>query len=171
VDVQHASVSMPPWWRFAPGDCRDGALAAHSDFGGANACVDFWQGLGTSFPPVTYTVGQPRGLPSQARIVVAIARSPTEPVRLESNQMYYAAQISISNQSTSACTGCLPGACLVLNAIRIGRLPGAPGGDLVVEQPGLMNANWATWQGGAGAACAVVPARRTTWGRLKGLYR
>jgi len=27
------------------------------------------------------------------------------------------------------------------------------------------------WQGGAGADCAAVPVRRTTWGAVKALYR
>jgi hypothetical protein len=27
------------------------------------------------------------------------------------------------------------------------------------------------WQGGAGADCAAVPTRRTTWAAVKALYR
>lgn len=170
IDVQHAQDPMPPWWRFAPGGCREGALSARSEFTGST-CVDFWQGHGTSSPPVTYEIGQPRGQMSQARIVVAIARAPTEPVRLEAGPMYYAAEIEISNERTSLCSGCAAGACLVLNSLNIGRLPGAPGGDYFVQQAGSGNANWATWQGGGGASCMAVPVRRQSWGRLKSLYR
>jgi hypothetical protein len=31
--------------------------------------------------------------------------------------------------------------------------------------------NFVTWQGGTGANCLAVPAKRTTWGAVKSLYR
>jgi len=51
------------------------------------------------------------------------------------------------------------------------RQPGATGGDVFLSVPGQNDANWVTWQGGAGANCSAVPVRSVTWGRLKGLYR
>jgi len=93
---------------------------------------------------------------------------------LNATDMYYAARIVISNQRTvgdPSCAGCTGAACLVLNAVRILRKPGAPGGDVLIETPGPGDANRATWQGGAAVNCQAVPARPTTWGRIKGMYR
>jgi hypothetical protein len=59
----------------------------------------------------------------------------------------------------------------VFNGMWLRRQPGAVGGDVQLSAPGLGEANWATWQGGAEATCAAVPVRAVTWGRLKGLYR
>ena len=87
---------------------------------------------------------------------------------------YYAARLVIRHTlttGTTVCAGCSGPACLVLNSILLRRQPGAIGGDVAVTTPGPGDANWATWQGGAGANCASVPARAVTWGRVKSLYR
>lgn len=75
------------------------------------------------------------------------------------------------SSGTGSCAGCLAPACLVLNGITIRRLPGAPGGDVIISSVGAGNPNWVTWRGGAGADCSLVPVRAVTWGRIKTLYR
>jgi len=170
LDVQHAAVSLPPWWRFDPGACRGELLHVNADFTARTDCDDFWGAAATKDPPVTYLPGVPGGLPSRARIFVSIALPPDQPVRLEAGRTYYAAEIEIPNAGTLACSGCTGGACLVLNSILIGRLTGAPGGNLLLATPGNPGV-WATWQGGTGASCAAVPTVHTTWGRIKSLYR
>jgi hypothetical protein len=59
----------------------------------------------------------------------------------------------------------------VLNSIEVERTAGAPGGNILLQSPGPGNANWAQWNGGQGADCALVPVRKVTWGRVKGIYR
>jgi hypothetical protein len=169
VDVQFASPTVPPWWQFDQFGCREDNLTAVSVPPLKPACQDFWNQFLS--PGVLYQVGGPRGNPSQSRIVVSFALpSTTPPRRLEAGPMYYAATLVIQNLHTPACGGCLTNACLVLNSIRLGRVPGSPGEDPMLVQPGPQNGNFATWQGGA-ASCSAVPARSSSSGRLKSLYR
>lgn len=174
VDVQHADVSLPDWWRFDTGGCRVGDLLARFDFHSGSPCVDFFLGH-ASGGLQGYYLNQPRGGSNQASIKVAAAQLPSAGyVHLDSTSMYYAARLTLTNALTdgaTSCAGCLHPACLVLNSILVRRQPGAVGGDVFLSVPGPNDANWATWQGGTGANCSAVPARTVTWGRLKGLYR
>jgi hypothetical protein len=174
VDVQHSSASMPAWWMFSPGGCRAGTLRPAFDFTGRSACHDFFLGNATG-DLQGYTVGRPRGGANQARIELAAAMLPGFGyATLNASDMYYAAILPIPNDFTvggTACSGCAGPACLVLNSILVRRQPGTAGGDVLVTGPGSTGANFATWQGGAGADCAAVPVRPMTWGQIKGLYR
>ncbi len=69
-----------------------------------------------------------------------------------------------------ACPGCADGMTLVLNQIG---LYGSAAEDQVMLPATLANASQCiTWQGGAGAGvCGATPARNTTWGQVKSLYR
>ena len=172
VDIQHESPTLPDWWRFDAGGCRAGALRTDVQFGNVVRCADPWTGDGVaSFP--SYTVTQPRGGANQARIKAGVGVLPSDPRILAADTPYNAVRIgivTIQTTDTGACTGCAGKACLVLNSIWIKRVPGAEGGDVFVSTPGAGQANWATWQG-AGADCAAVPVRRSTWGAVKSLYR
>jgi hypothetical protein len=175
VDVQHADAALPNWWRFDPSQCRTGALQGKFDFVSRTACVDFLAGdAGGDLQG--YYVGQPRGGANQARIRAAASVPPDSGYRqLDDTSMYYAARLTILDLNTAppafVCGGCADPACLVLNSVVLLRQPGSPTGDVVVGTAGEGNANYATWQGGAGANCAAVPVRAITWGRLKSLYR
>ncbi len=174
VDLQHSAPTLPAWWLFAPGGCRAGVLRPSFDFTGRTACRDFFGG-NASGTLQSYTVGQPGGAANQARIRTAAAMLPGYGyATLDAAETYYAAILPIPDDNTvgvTACAGCAGPACLVLNSITVRRQPGATGGDIVLAAPGPGNANFATWQGGAGANCAAVPVRSMTWGRIKGLYR
>lgn len=177
VDIQHAAEALPDWWRFDVGGCREGLeLSAAADFPGRTACLNMWQGAVT--PAIAQVQGyiptEPRGAASQARIKVAASVLPEDAVSVDGTSPYYAARIILRHTKTvgdPSCPGCQGAACLVLNSILIGRLPGSPGGDYLLQVPGALDANWARWQGGAGANCAAVPVRNRAWGQLKGLYR
>ena len=175
VDVQHADAALPDWWQFAAGGCRAGFLRADFDFTTRTACSDFFLGFAAGGLQ-GYYVGQPRGADSQARIKLAASLLPSFGyASLDATHTYYAARITLTNDDTAppaaVCAGCADAACLVLNSILVRRQPGAAGGDVFLQTPGPGNANFATWQGGAGADCAAVPARSMTWGRIKSLYR
>ncbi len=174
VDVQHSAASMPSWWMFAPGGCRAGSLRPAFDFTGRSSCRDFFLGNATGSLQ-SYTVGQPHGGANQARIQMAAAMLPSFGyATLNDTDMYYAAVLTIPNDFTvggTVCSGCAGPACLVLNSILVRRQPGTAGGDISLTVPGPDGANFATWQGGVGAACAAVPVRAVTWGQIKGLYR
>jgi len=172
VDLQHADPALPDWWQLGSGGCRAGNLTASADYSGLSACADPWGGAGSATIQ-QYQVGAPRGAPNQVRILaVSFVPSPSA-ASLDATSTYYAARVIILNGKTTglpACAGCVGGACLVLNSILVRRLPGS-GGDVYLETPVAAGANWATWRGGSGASCSAVPARRSTWGALKSLYR
>jgi hypothetical protein len=174
VDVQHSAASLPGWWMFSPGGCRDGYLRPTFDFAGRSSCQDFFFGNAAGGLQ-SYTVGQPRGGASQVRIRMAAAMLPSFGyATLNATDMYYAAVLPIPNDFTvggTVCSGCAGPACLVLNSILVRRQPGTAGGDIVLTAPGPGGANFATWQGGTGADCSAVPVRPLTWGQIKGLYR
>ena len=174
VDVQHSAASLPDWWMFSAGDCRAGTLQPTFDFTGRSSCRDFFFGNATGTLQ-SYTVGQPRGGANQARIRMAAAMLPSFGyATLNASDMYYAAVLTITNDYTvggTVCSGCAGPACLVLNSILVLRQPGTAGGDINLTVSGPAGANFATWQGGAGADCSAVPVRRMTWGQIKGLYR
>ena len=176
VDVQHSSAGLPDWWQLGPGGCRGEVtqlnLIAAADFPGRSACLNMWQGApsATAGMPV-YIPSEPRGAASQARIKVTASVLAGDARSVDGSSMYYAARVILKHNKTvgsPSCVGCGEAACLVMNSILIGRLPGP---DITLQIPGPSDANWALWQGGAGANCAAVPVRNRAWGQLKGLYR
>jgi hypothetical protein len=169
VDIQFAGFSVPSWWHLEPAGCRFGRLAPSTLPPPANACANFWnQDLSAGF---LYLIGQPRGGANQARMVVSFALPDVKAARrLEADSLYLAARLALLHSNPTNCVGCSTSACLVLNSILIGRVPGAAGGDVLLTTPGPADANRATWQGSS-ANCSTVPVRPSTWGRLKGLYR
>jgi hypothetical protein len=174
VDLQHSGGELPDWWELSgTGACREGALRVSGDFSLIGACTDPWRGLGGGV--AFYQPGLPRQQPNQARLLGTFAVVPSDSARsLEPGVAYYGLQLLISNDksvSLGSCAGCTFPACLVLNSITLLRAPGAPGGNVTLTTPGAGNGNWVTWKGGAGANCGLVPVRRTSWGRIRTLYR
>lgn len=174
VDIQHQAATLPDWWRLAKvGDCRSDYLSASGDFTLNAGCSDPW--LGQAVAEVqAYNAGEPRGGGGQVRIKAVCGVVPALAATLDATSVYYGLKLVIQNtRSTGAgvCAGCREGACLVLNSIEVERTARAPGGDLFLATPGPNNANWARWQGGVGADCALVPVRNVTWGSVKSLYR
>lgn len=173
LDLQHSDAALPDWWRFSVGGCREDLLRADTDFSTAPGCADPWAGLATA-QVQAYVTSLPFGQPNQARILVTVGVPSLDARALDATTRYHAVRIRLQNEKSSgafACLGCNSGACLVLNSIAVRRLPGSPGGDVVLTAPLEGNGNRATWQGGQGADCTAVPVRRRTWGALKGLYR
>ena len=171
IDVQHAAPALPDWWRFETGGCRAGTLLADDVFPGSSDCVDPWLGEAT-VTVASVEPGMPRGGASQSRIKITLGVPSTAPRSLNAGETYLAARLRLPNARTTgspACAGCLEGACLVLNSIRLIRV-GSPDTDVLVEAPGFAGKR-ATWQGGGGADCSNVPSRRSTWGAIKALHR
>jgi hypothetical protein len=173
IDLQHSSSVLPDWWHFETGGCR-GELNEFNfspmvTFPGRTACLDMWQGAQTD--PIGELAGFTPGVNGQARIKVTGSVLPQDARTLDGTSMYYAVRIVMTNTHSVGnpnCFGCDGAACLVLNSILIGRLDGS---NVYLQTPGPGEANWARWQGGAGANCAAVPVRNRAWGQLKGLYR
>ena len=177
VDLQSEASPLPDWWHFEaaspqfpqPG-CRAGLLDASRDFSTDHTCVNPWAGTTGDAVVQSYTPGEPRGSSSQARILATASASTGTVPTLDATDQYYALKLILSNARTSVCTGCEKTACLVLNSIWL-RRPLVPNGDILLTTPGPNDANWARWQVGTVVDCTAVPARRSSWGRIKTQYR
>ena len=159
LDLQHAAPTLPAWWMLEPTGCRAGAMHADADFGSLQSCEDLWPGSEVGGLQV-YAVGQPRGGPNQARMRIAMAVLLQDRRILAAAAIYYAARVAITNVNTiggQACAGCETPACFVLNDIMVGRPPGSPSGNVLVQTPGTVGSNWATWQGGSGPTARRFP--------------
>jgi hypothetical protein len=100
-----------------------------------------------------------------------------EAIPVTSDHEWYAFFVVIDNARSVlvplrpplACTGCSTPVCIVFNTLVLDQGGGNPG--VWLNGPPIPGGNLATWQGGSGANCSLVPAKRTTWGELKSLYR
>lgn len=171
LDVQIEGTSLPDWWALAPGGCRAGALRADTQFAGGSACADPWGGAAPA-QVQGFLAGQPRGGPGQARILAVVGVPSNQVVTFSPGQVYDLIRVvlrSTQSAGTGACPGCATAACIVLNSVRIVRLPQSDPVPDIASDGGA--GVWARWQAGTTAACLAVPVRNKTWGSLKSLYR
>jgi hypothetical protein len=159
---------LPEWWLMAPG-CRPNGWAA--DGAALSSCNDAWGGLGTgSFQG--WITGTPGGSPRHARLLVAVGTLPQDAVTLLGNASYTACRILLRTVNTTTCgDGCMTPACMVFNSLLVRGLHTPTDEEILISGPEIGGSDRVVWQGGAGADCAAVPTRRTTWGAVKALYR
>jgi hypothetical protein len=169
VDMIEANSSLQPWWQFNTGECRAGGISLSADFtAGPFSCADFWGGQGIIIGG-TVANGAGKGA-NTLRFKMACA-VPTEQSMTAAEQVYAFKIIVLKTKSTGAgsCAGCSDPGCLVLNSVLINQPAGV--GDFLLTGAPTGGRDFATWQGGAGATCATVPAQNRTWGQVKALYR
>ena len=177
ISLRTSGAVLPDWWRFAVTPCnRSTSLAENYNTsllpGG---CLDYWgqQTGGAATGGRSYTIPDPGlGAPS-ARLNLACAIPTTVAGPIAEGTEVYMASVKISNQKTvglGRCLGCDESACIVLNSIKITQNQRSTGGTKFIGNPA--NRNWITWRGGlANCGDPVTPARNTTWGSVKALYR
>jgi hypothetical protein len=182
IDGQTTALVIPAWWQFAnSGACRINALSNNSGYGGTMAsCSDAFGGLGSG--GVTYygdpsvaTIPTPQPIGNRARIKAtwAIAAASAQPV--DASIEYFAMNIKVTNEKTNGvigttkCDGCLTPMNWVLNSIVPAYTDAGVLSDEVINTP-IAN-QCIAWQGGGTGLCAATPAKNTTWGQVKSLYR
>jgi len=169
MNLQSASVTWPAWWGLAAGLCRSTALTPSFDFtAGPFTCIDYWEAGAIG----GLLLDQILGNRARLRVVCALPAGSSQIRPVEEGTEVYSYKANIRNTKTvgTACTGCQTGMCIVLNSILIDQPPGTPGGNKFVSMPAVRN--YALWQGGTGGDCLQsTPARNTTWGSIKALYR
>lgn len=195
MDVAAASSVLPAWWDFGPFDgsarqlsaCRNGSLSASLAAGANDAvCADWAQG--TAMGGVAAWCGSNGSCvdhPASAnsvRFKLATAVSIFTPHDLAGGTEYEVFRLTFNHARTSgsdACGGCATPVCLVLGSVRV-----VDRGDVnprlltLAVTPG---SNTIAWQGGGGLAVGDVgtcpatstptPAKRSSWGAVKALYR
>ncbi len=168
IDVDVAADPLPAWWRMDPGQCRAGGWAADASL--SASCSEAWGGVGVASAQ-GWLAGQPGNNSRHGRLLVAAAVLPDQAVSLDALVPYTACRVLLRTNRTQECEGCATPACFVFNSLLLRRLPGSSVEEVLIvvaESPG---SNMVSWQGGGGADCLAVPARRTTWGAVKALYR
>jgi hypothetical protein len=170
-DIQTVGVSLTPWWGMRTGACRASAsLAGDFNFtAGPFTCYDYWQAGAIGALSQDVAVGNRARVKGVFALPAGDARITSVPEGTE----VYSFKANINNAKSvglGACAGCPLGACIVLNSIKINQPVGTPGGGKFISATAMRN--HATWQGGIGADCyAATPAKNTTWGSVKALYR
>ncbi len=180
LDVLAAGGTLPAWWDYsAPGGtvgCRGTAISANAAISGSAVnCFDWAGGVAAgglaAYRSTDDQSIDPASRPAHKRIIIGFAVAAATDVAAGPGAEYFAFNTVISNAKTTGagnCAGCATTACIVFNSINI--VSGTTG-SVVVGAGTAAGSNFATWQGGAGANCALVPTKNTTWGQVKSLYR
>jgi hypothetical protein len=171
IDIQSAGVALPAWWSLrgsAPLGCRSSSMTQSGDFtGGPFNCFDYWQGGASG------GVSQDTPVGNRARIKMLEGLPAGNPniTSIPEGTEVYSFKLNIGSQKTvglGACAGCIESVCIVLNSIAINQPPPLTTQKVSAPAP----RNWATWQNGIPGDClAATPAKNSTWGSVKALYR
>jgi len=163
------AVAVPDWWKLgdaSTGDCRNGLATMSSDGSvlgnaGADVCIDPWAGAGAGSLGL-YTWDGNR---MHVNGVWALGAA----MPLVANTEYFAVQFRIGAAKTvGTCTGCLIPAIWAINTTSVEGF----GGDIrPLDMPYAGGNQCLTWQTSTLPCAKPVPARNTTWGQVKSLYR
>jgi hypothetical protein len=176
LDLASAGATLPAWWSFQTGGCRQGSLTMNPSIS-LSAINCFEWGGGAAGGLAAYTVGAYYG-PSSARVLGGFAVAPPGSDVFAAGGEYFAFNLLVNNlksTGTGSCAGCTTPVCLSLNNIKMvaGTLTGA-----IINTPATPASNTITWQGGAGVSStlgggcpAATPSKNATWGSVKSLYR
>jgi hypothetical protein len=173
IDLQSAGSTLPTWWAFKLfGTCRQTSLTVSSNVPAtAVNCIDQFAGQKTSGID-GYRIGF-GGSPNKVRLTILEAVPVADLAHVDPSGEYFAIAVRIDNAKTvgsPSCAGCSTPVCIVLNLIKL-TAGGGANDEYITSSPGT---NYVTWQGGAigSSGCpAATPARNTTWGAVKSLYR
>jgi hypothetical protein len=157
---------VPDWWKLGSGECRSNLITLSSDgsvLGGPD-CLDVWQGLG----------GGGIGLYSSEdnRMHVNAVWAVADAVEAPAETEIFAAQFRVATGKTlgtTACAGCAVPALWSLNYIQVGYLGEMV--PLILDYPYAGGNQCLSWQSSSLPCAKPVPARNTTWGQVKSLYR
>ena len=166
---------LPPYWDLGPGGCRAGAISASAGFQGGPDPNPVLDPLGSAL-----FLAKPWFLETSLNVPGALPESSTvgryamegvldgTTADLLAGHEYYLATITLRHTKAAMPGGC-SGCCTSVRFSPVIRLTGTGGSLLATitgqDPPGV-------WQGFSGqGACEVVPARTSTWGALKSVYR
>lgn len=166
---------IPDFWRLDAAGCRSGLMLADAEVGVTElpyACSAPWgqastRGAFASFHPWTVCG------PHKATILWSVMVP--EPVTFPAESESYVVRLALLKDRTTTCSGCTMPACLVAPQVVLRRAADDPRGDVTLSQAAM--SQHVTWQGGGATFCpdgiyeCPVPARASTWGQIKSMYR
>ena len=163
-----AGTLIPDWWKLGAGECRANNIGIVTDASIATGggCVDPW-GSGT-------VGGGGIGLYSDDtnRAHLNASWASPDPIALDGGVETFAAQFKVlaaKTTGTGACAGCLTPLTWALNYIQVAYQGEAS--SEVLSTPIAGGVQCLTYQGGTAPCSRPVPARNSTWGQVKSLYR
>ena len=171
IDLCSMEPVLPSWWQYwNTATCRENSLSASAALpAAAGECLDTWAdgavGGISAYQLLTRDW-------NSARLLIAYATPAGATLPLAEGAEYFAFDVRIDARSTvgtAACQGCTAGVCIILNQITLAQPIGSSGGDVALTHAD--RSQYVTWQGGVKSCPFVVPARASTWARVKGMYR
>jgi hypothetical protein len=162
---------MPAWWQMGAGQCRASEISAGANFLAApqNNCVDMWKNKASGGLAI-YDWGPLWGGNNRAHMLVGYAVSAETPIPLDPAVEYYAAQVFISYGKTvgeGSCAGCLTPMFWGFYSMKAAELTRY---EMLTEVLPAGN-QCLTWQHSTLPCTRPTPARNSTWGQVKSLYR
>lgn len=167
IDLCFNGTFVPSWWMMKnAGTCRQSSILLHgTPPADPIGCEVRWPAdVATAF---SYLIGQ-NGW-DEIRITMLAVPNADPGTPLDPGLEYFAFALDIDHQKTAgagACAGCDQPACIVLNGIHL-YPPSGPRVDLTNPAESYM----LQWQSTVPNCPFIVPARRTTWGAVKAIYR
>ena len=180
LDLASAGTTLPAWWQYNAGECRDSQLGMLTGTPSTFFCPD-WAANGSSGGLAAYDEGYFG--PNTAHILGGWAVPLAKARNLTTTPNYFLFRLEFTTVGTVAapvCSGCGVPVCIVFNGAKIvvPPVPGQPDGSVKISAARDPGGNFATWQGGAGTgtilgqSCpAATPTHKSTWGAVKSLYR
>jgi hypothetical protein len=162
IDVQFLAATVPSWWTFgAAPNCRTAAaLEINFDFLANTQCANPWRWISPGFGAILYTPGF--NGPNRARIQAIYVTDPFGYMDLyDENYLFKILLRHARTVGTGSCAGCEVGATLYFNSVLLTQPAGV--GDFVIDTS--LHRKYAIWQSNP------TPARPTSWGAVKSLYR
>lgn len=176
VEFQSASgAPLTPFWHYEGGGCDGqvrgylGGVAPYANLSALSGCaaqgvVDPWTAGSPEGPMLVYTANAQR--PGNGRFV--LTDTELEPVAIPAATACYGFHLTFTNRNRGACAGCSDPGVLAVRELVLESGDGAP--PLVLDTSDR-SGQCVTINGGASSLCGAVPARATTWGAIKSLYR
>lgn len=181
IDLQFPNATVPPWWQaVVAGSCRGSAVSVAYNTP-PPSCADYFNtvaspigGFGYDYYPVSPTTSPGRvRIRTVSAIPIGSAKSlDAAGIAPGSDTYVFTATFTMANTvGDGSCAGCSVGMCWLFNSLLLTQPVGV--GDVMLVSPGAAG-QIVLWQnGGIGPTnpCDFVPARPTSWGQVKSLYR
>lgn len=170
IDVTYRDGSVPSWWNipYWGNGCRPPIGVQTSLAAGPFTCADPWttQSVGGA------NVQLDKPSAGRLRIQAVVAVPSDHPQTVDASTEYYGIQVFIPNAQTTgtgACAGCDVPARLELTRFGLYQPAGVGDYQITTAKDNVV----VGWQndGKTGFPGAPTPAKVTTWGAVKGLYR
>jgi hypothetical protein len=173
IDLQAQSDSLPSWWRFDAGSCRESGLYVSFTFSSDSKtyCKDPWggHGVGGIAGYQTYWTAHESDIgANRARLKMGAAVPSSSPRSLTAGTEYYCFKLVLTSDNTvgtGSCGGCATPVCIVLSKISAVQSDGTQ-----EDLTSAITSNILSWQSGGTCSGANIP-QNLTWGQVRSVMR